>query len=171
MKLGYLQTDLDQARGRLGAPDRADRRRCSPRFRPSTQPAYSAPRSANASALQPRRSQNRLRSADRGLARQLGSAGDAQHARTPQGRRRRYVSNIDVIDEIKRLNPKSGLKFGSVQVQPVVPDAVFVRQAADGNGSSSWYSDTSSPRPREPQPLAPRSTTRRGTVKDKTYRP
>ena len=33
--------------------------------------------------------------------------------------------------EIKRLNPKPGLKYGSVQMQPVVPD-VLVRPAPDG---------------------------------------
>ena len=35
----------------------------------------------------------------------------------------------DMIQEIKRLNPKPGLKFGSVQMQPVVPD-VIVRAAS-----------------------------------------
>jgi RNA polymerase sigma-54 factor len=38
---------------------------------------------------------------------------------------------VDMISEIKRLNPKPGLAFSSVVVQPVVPD-VFVRQGADG---------------------------------------
>lgn len=37
----------------------------------------------------------------------------------------------DMIAEIKMLNPKPGLKFGSVAVQPVIPD-VFVRQKNDG---------------------------------------
>ena len=37
----------------------------------------------------------------------------------------------DMIAEIKRLNPKPGLAFGSAVVQPIVPD-VFVRQSADG---------------------------------------
>ncbi|GJM03031.1 MAG: RNA polymerase sigma-54 factor 2 [Rhodomicrobium sp.] len=38
----------------------------------------------------------------------------------------------DMIAEIKHLNPKPGLQFGSVTVQPVVPD-VFVRQNNDGS--------------------------------------
>ena len=38
----------------------------------------------------------------------------------------------DMISEIKQLNPKPGLQFGSVQVQSVVPD-VLVRAAADGS--------------------------------------
>ena len=37
----------------------------------------------------------------------------------------------DMIAEIRRLNPKPGLAFGSALVQPIVPD-VFVRSAPDG---------------------------------------
>jgi RNA polymerase sigma-54 factor len=37
----------------------------------------------------------------------------------------------DMIGEIKRLNPKPGLAFGSAVVQPIVPD-VFVHPGADG---------------------------------------
>jgi RNA polymerase sigma-54 factor len=38
----------------------------------------------------------------------------------------------EMIAEIKQLNPKPGLKFGSVQIQPVLPD-VLVRPARDGS--------------------------------------
>jgi RNA polymerase sigma-54 factor len=38
---------------------------------------------------------------------------------------------LEIIAEIKKLNPKPGLKFGTVQMQPVVPD-VLVRGAPDG---------------------------------------
>src|SRR5215467_12644860 len=38
---------------------------------------------------------------------------------------------VDMISEIKRLNPKPGFAFSSVVVQPIVPD-VFVRQGVDG---------------------------------------
>ena len=37
----------------------------------------------------------------------------------------------DMIGELKQLNPKPGLAFGSTLVQPIVPD-VFVRLAPDG---------------------------------------
>jgi RNA polymerase sigma-54 factor len=47
----------------------------------------------------------------------------------------------DMIAEIKQLNPKPGLKFGSVEVQPVVPD-VIVRPAADGSWIIELNSDT-----------------------------
>ena len=40
----------------------------------------------------------------------------------------------EMIAELKQLNPKPGLAFGSVHMQPVVPD-VLVRPASDG----SWF--------------------------------
>ncbi|MGD0023658.1 MAG: RNA polymerase factor sigma-54 [Xanthobacteraceae bacterium] len=47
----------------------------------------------------------------------------------------------DMIAEIRRLNPKPGLAFGSVVVQPIVPD-VFVRPAANGAWLVELNSDT-----------------------------
>ncbi|KUO55093.1 MAG: RNA polymerase sigma-54 factor [Alphaproteobacteria bacterium BRH_c36] len=47
----------------------------------------------------------------------------------------------DMINEIKGLNPKPGLAFGSVQVQPVVPD-VIVRTASDNSWIVELNSDT-----------------------------
>ena len=47
----------------------------------------------------------------------------------------------DMIEEIKRLNPKPGLKFGNVNVQPVVPD-VFVRRKHDGSWLVELNSET-----------------------------
>ncbi len=54
------------------------------------------------------------------------------------------VSDEDIADmvmEIKRLNPKPGLAFGSTSVQPIVPD-VFVRAAPDGSFAVELNSDT-----------------------------
>ena len=48
---------------------------------------------------------------------------------------------IDMIEEIRELNPKPGLVFGTVLVQPVVPD-VFVREAADGGWAVELNSET-----------------------------
>ena len=45
----------------------------------------------------------------------------------------------DMIMEIKQLNPKPGLKYGSVTVQPIVPD-VAVRAKSDG----SWHVELNS---------------------------
>jgi RNA polymerase sigma-54 factor len=48
---------------------------------------------------------------------------------------------VEMIGEIKRLNPKPGLAFSSTLVQPIVPD-VFVRQAADGTWLVELNHDT-----------------------------
>jgi len=47
----------------------------------------------------------------------------------------------DMIGEIRALNPKPGLAFGSTLVQPMVPD-VFVREAADGTYAVELNADT-----------------------------
>jgi RNA polymerase sigma-54 factor len=47
----------------------------------------------------------------------------------------------DMIAEIRRLNPKPGLAFGSAPVQPIVPD-VYVRSGADGQMIVELNSDT-----------------------------
>src|SRR5262249_27955242 len=48
---------------------------------------------------------------------------------------------MEMIGEIKRLNPKPGLAFSSVLVQPIVPD-IFVRQGADGTWLVELNHDT-----------------------------
>jgi RNA polymerase sigma-54 factor len=47
----------------------------------------------------------------------------------------------EMIAEIKQLNPKPGLKFGSVQIQPVLPD-VLVRPAHDGSWTVEVNTET-----------------------------
>jgi len=47
----------------------------------------------------------------------------------------------DMIAEIRTLNPKPGLAFGSTMVQPIVPD-VFVRAAPDDTWQVELNSDT-----------------------------
>jgi RNA polymerase sigma-54 factor len=47
----------------------------------------------------------------------------------------------DMIAEIRRLNPKPGLAFGSTLVQPIVPD-VFVHPAPDGTWLVELNTDT-----------------------------
>ncbi len=47
----------------------------------------------------------------------------------------------DMISEIRQLNPKPGLAFGSEPVTPVVPD-VFVRESPDGSWLVELNSDT-----------------------------
>lgn len=54
------------------------------------------------------------------------------------------VSNedlLDMIQELRRLNPKPGLKYGSAPTQPIVPD-VLVRALPDGSFHVELNSDT-----------------------------
>ncbi|HEX3503535.1 MAG TPA: RNA polymerase factor sigma-54 [Xanthobacteraceae bacterium] len=48
---------------------------------------------------------------------------------------------VDMIAEVRRLNPKPGHAFGSAVVQPIVPD-VFVRPSPDGGWIVELNSDT-----------------------------
>jgi len=48
---------------------------------------------------------------------------------------------LEMIAEVKTLNPKPGLRFGKTTVQAVVPD-VFVRQRPDGSWHVELNSDT-----------------------------
>jgi RNA polymerase sigma-54 factor len=48
---------------------------------------------------------------------------------------------VDMISEIKELNPKPGLRFGSVQIQPVLPD-VLVRPGRNGSWLVELNNDT-----------------------------
>jgi RNA polymerase sigma-54 factor len=47
----------------------------------------------------------------------------------------------DMINEVRRLNPKPGLKYGSTPTQPIVPD-VLVRALPDGSYHVELNSDT-----------------------------
>ncbi len=46
----------------------------------------------------------------------------------------------DMVAELRRLDPKPGLRFGGAPIQPVVPD-VYVRQASDGGWLVELNSD------------------------------
>jgi len=48
---------------------------------------------------------------------------------------------VEMVAEIKKLNPKPGLKFGSIQIQPILPD-VLVRPGPDGSWSIELNSET-----------------------------
>jgi len=48
---------------------------------------------------------------------------------------------VEMVAEIKRLNPKPGLSFGSVQIQPVLPD-VLVRAGRNGSWIVELNNDT-----------------------------
>ncbi|GGH08295.1 RNA polymerase sigma-54 factor 2 [Alsobacter metallidurans] len=46
----------------------------------------------------------------------------------------------DMVAEVRRLDPKPGLRFGGSPIQPVIPD-VYIRQAADGGWLIELNSD------------------------------
>ena len=48
---------------------------------------------------------------------------------------------VEMVAEIKKLNPKPGLKFGSIQIQPILPD-VLVRPGPAGSWVIELNSDT-----------------------------
>ncbi|HHK73635.1 MAG TPA: RNA polymerase sigma-54 factor, partial [Rhizobiales bacterium] len=48
---------------------------------------------------------------------------------------------LEIVNEIRNLNPKPGHIFGTTLIQPVVPD-VFVREGPDGNWLVELNSDT-----------------------------
>ncbi len=48
---------------------------------------------------------------------------------------------VEMVTEIRRLNPKPGLKFGSTQIQPILPD-VLVRPGPDGSWVLELNSET-----------------------------
>ncbi len=73
----------------------------------------------------------------------------------------------EIIAEIRHLNPKPGLKFGSVQFQPVVPD-VIVRSGSD----SSWIVELNSetlPRVLVDRSYYARVSKNAATPKDRSY--
>ena len=75
---------------------------------------------------------------------------------------------IDMIQEIKRLNPKPGLKFGSVQMQPVVPDVIV--RAGIRRRLASWSSTaTRCPACWSTAATYTRLQRRRSNDKDKDY--
>jgi RNA polymerase sigma-54 factor len=50
---------------------------------------------------------------------------------------------VEMVAEIKQLNPKPGLKFGSIQIQPILPD-VLVRPGLNGGPGGSWLIELNS---------------------------
>lgn len=73
----------------------------------------------------------------------------------------------DMIGEIRRLNPKPGMKFGSARLQTMVPD-VYVRPGPDGGWHVELNSDTS-PRVLVNQTYYSELSKKKGKDGDKSY--
>ena len=136
---GYLTADVAQLSERLGAnPARVDAVLAT--LQTFDPPGVFARSLAECLALQ-LKEQNRFDP-------QIAAFLDNLHllgAHNIAGLRRAVGCDMDelteMITEIKQLNPKPGLAFGSVQMQPVVPD-VYVRAAVDGSWLIELNSDT-----------------------------
>lgn len=162
---GYLHSDLDQVADKLGAePEMVER--VIEKLQTFDPVGVMARSLSECLALQ-LKEQNRY---DPMIARLLENLPLLAQHNIPALKRAVGVDMedlADMISEIKRLNPKPGLEFGSVQVQSVVPD-VLVRSAADGSWLLELNADTL------PRVLVNRSYLAKvgkiaGVSKDKTY--
>ncbi|MEO1281175.1 MAG: RNA polymerase factor sigma-54 [Pseudomonadota bacterium] len=136
---GYLQTDTESIAERLGASEEAVEAVLA-KLQMMDPPGVFARSLSECLAIQ-LREQNRYDP-------QIGALLDNLHllAAHDLPKLRRAVGCdteelTDMIMEIKGLNPKPGLQFGSVPIQPVVPD-VLVRAARDGSWLVELNSET-----------------------------
>jgi RNA polymerase sigma-54 factor len=136
---GYLTAELDQLADKLGAPqDLVEKVLAS--LQTLDPPGIFARSLAECLALQ-LKEQNRYDPLIARLLDNLGLLASHNFAALRKAVGVEMDELAEMISEIKHLNPKPGLKFGSVQMQPVVPD-VLVRAAADGGWLVELNSDT-----------------------------
>jgi RNA polymerase sigma-54 factor len=136
---GYLHADLDQLAAKLGAPlDMVEKVLATLQ---TFDPAGVFARSLGECLALQLKEQNRYDPQIAALLDNLHLLAAHNMAALRKAVDADMAEITEMIDEIKRLNPKPGLKFGSVQLQPVVPD-VLVRQAADGTWLIELNSDT-----------------------------
>lgn len=136
---GYLQVDLDQLADRLGAPLELIERTLE--VLQTFDPVGVFARSLGECLALQLKERDRY---DPAIALLLENLDLLAAHKIPALKRVCGADNEDLMDmigEIKTLNPKPGLKFGTVTVQPVVPD-VLVRQRSDGAWHVELNSDT-----------------------------
>ena len=134
---GYLHADLDQLGEKLGAP-KAMLEQVLANLQAFDPPGVFARSLGECLALQ-LKDRNRYDPQIAGLLDNLHLLA----AHNVAGLRKAVGVDMDelmaMIDEIKRLDPKPGLRFGTTQVQTVVPD-ILIRAASDG----SWHIELNS---------------------------
>ncbi len=136
---GYLQGDLDDVAVKLGAPTDLVEKVLG--LLQTFDPAGVCARNlAECLALQ-LKDQNRYDPQIAKLLDNLGLLGSHNLAALKRAVGVDAQELADMIAEIKHLNPKPGLQFGSVQIQPVLPD-VMVRPARDGSWLVELNNDT-----------------------------
>ena len=136
---GYLDADIAEVAARLGAPvDLVERVLATVQC---FDPAGVAARNLAECLTLQLKEQNRF---DPQIEKLLANL-DMLAAHNLAGLRRAVGVDMDelaeMVGELKRLNPKPGLKFGSEHVQPVVPD-VHVRASKDGSWLVELNSET-----------------------------
>jgi RNA polymerase sigma-54 factor len=136
---GYLPPDLGQAAERLGASDRDVEAVLSvlQKFDP---PGICARSLSECLAIQ-LRELNRYDPAMQALVEHLDLLAKRDIAALRKACAVDDEDITDMIGEIRRLDPKPGLKFGSSRMQTVVPD-VYVRPGPDGGWHVELNSDT-----------------------------
>jgi RNA polymerase sigma-54 factor len=136
---GYLTGDLDTVADKLGAR-RSDVELVLAVLQTFDPPGVCARNLTECLAIQ-LKERDRYDPAMRALVEHL----DLLAKRDFAGLRRLCAINdedlAEMIAEIRALNPKPGLAFGSTMVQPIVPD-VFVRAAPDGTWQVELNTDT-----------------------------
>ncbi len=136
---GYLTGDLDAVADKLGAP-RAEVEAVLAILQTLDPPGVCARNLTECLAIQ-LKDRDRFDPAMRTLVEHL----DLLAKRDLAALRRLCGVNeedlADMIAEIRHLNPKPGLAFGSTLVQPIVPD-VYVRAASNGTWQVELNSDT-----------------------------
>ncbi len=136
---GYLSGDLDGVVEKLGAP-RAEVEAVLETLQTFDPPGVCARNLSECLAIQ-LKDRNRYDPAMAALLQHL----DLLAKRDFAALRRLCGINeedlVEMIGEIRNLNPKPGLAFGSTLVQPIVPD-VFVKAAPDGTWQVELNSDT-----------------------------
>jgi len=136
---GYLSGDFDAVAEKLGAP-RAEIEAVLGILQTFDPPGVCARNLSECLAIQ-LKDRNRYDPAMRALVEHL----DLLAKRDLAGLRR--ICGVgeedlaEMIAEVRNLNPKPGLAFGSTLVQPIVPD-VYVRSAPDGTWQVELNSDT-----------------------------
>jgi RNA polymerase sigma-54 factor len=136
---GYLPGSLDDVALRLGAPQSLVARVLA-KLQTFDPPGVFARDLAECLALQ-LKDANRY---DPQIARLLDNLALLGSHNLSALRRAVGVDNdelVEMVAEIKRLNPKPGLKLGSIQIQPILPD-VLVRPGPDGSWIIELNSDT-----------------------------
>jgi RNA polymerase sigma-54 factor len=136
---GYLTGDLDAVAERLGAPQ-SEIDAVLATLQTFDPPGVCARDLSECLAIQ-LREQNRFDPAMQALLAHLDLVARRDFAAL---RRLCGVDEADLADmiaELRRLNPKPGLAFGSSVVQPIVPD-VFVRVSPEGGWLVELNSDT-----------------------------